>query len=184
MSQASKKKRSRAKPSTAIDLIQSKASDKDSESEEDDELREVEGPSASKKTKTSGGSSDEPRVTIYPILLKPCAPVVKYRKNKIPPPEEVVKSPFFITYDSSMNSFLELLANRLNTTQFNINKDQIQWKPEKPKNAQRKPLVDEDGFSAMLASIRGSKRDAERVVNVYLPPPKIPETTASDDKVQ
>lgn len=119
LSQASSKKHCHAKLSAAMYLIQHK------ESKEDDELHEVVGLSASKKTKTIGSSSDRPQVTIYPIHLKPCAPVVKYWKNKIPPLEEVVKSPFFITFDSSMNNFLELLANRFNTMQSNVNKNQI-----------------------------------------------------------
>lgn len=140
--------------------------DPGSQGSDDEGLCEVDA-SATKKPKIS---ADE-HITVHPIILKPRPATLKARKQMKQAYDELVQSPFFMGPTTTMDDMHDLLAVRLRTAVANLDTDRLQWRFEKPKNAPLKPLVDLDGFSAMMRAVAG-KRGPDRIINLYLPPLK------------
>ncbi|KAF8191081.1 hypothetical protein K438DRAFT_1970824 [Mycena galopus ATCC 62051] len=85
----------------------------------------------------------------------------------------VTKPPGPVLTSKPYAALLSAIASELPCCVENIVKSEITWKPKLPKSADKLPLQNEIGYTALVMDIE-AKTPEKRVVLLYMPPPMKP----------
>ncbi|KAL6300586.1 hypothetical protein BKA93DRAFT_752551 [Sparassis latifolia] len=177
-----KRKASKGRKSAPSVVVSDDSADEENmplahESEEEDES------ASTRNKKKQKIDNKEVEVTAYIHVIVPAAASSRPSKSK-PTPDTVVKrGPFFFKlHGITLPDFLSSLATATPCRCDAILVNKCQWKFETPKNAELKPLSDENSFKAMLTSLGQRKKDL--VIIISMPEPAkaaVPWETGDDE---
>jgi len=146
----------------------------DDDDDDDSDIEIVE--SVIKKTKLGVQAADEDddasvQISIY-ISVSSAAPHITRvgtRTIKAPPPKITPRGPFTFSSSLAYKPFLSLIAKAVRCLPTSLVASQMQWKFDRPGNAQPRPIMDEVGYSVMISTIVGRHKDF--VISITMPPP-------------
>lgn len=140
--------------------------DDDNNNDDDDDILSEPVP-AKKKAKFD---PDGVSVAAYiNVRIPPAVPARMGQKQKVTD-TIVQRGPFFFDISESYTGFLDQVAATTPCTLSALVTSKIQWKFESPKTAEPKPLGDENGYKAMITSLK--QRNKGHVVMIFMPEPK------------
>lgn len=98
---------------------------------------------------------------------------------KAPPPKITPRGPF--TFSSSLvyKPFLSLVAKAVRCLPTSLVASQMQWKFDRPGNAQQRPIMDEVGYNVMITTIVGWHKDFVISISMPLPAPSIQDVVST-----
>ncbi|KAJ7792977.1 hypothetical protein B0H14DRAFT_3159858, partial [Mycena olivaceomarginata] len=119
----------------------------------------------------SDADEPPPSITYYIYIV---TPVVATAKKKAAADNDFLqKGPFSLHISRSYSSLLISIAAELPCHPENLNKSTLVWKPKKPKNAEKLPLVSDKGYKAMATEMK-EKMANNCAVLLYMPAPMKP----------
>jgi hypothetical protein len=110
-------------------------------------------------------------MSVYLYVETPPPPALNVRKRATrPPPTQTTElGPYIFNSSINYTDFLRILADGCCTKTANLAIDTLQWKFDRPGNAQKKPLSTKTAFDVMIQSLKDRHKDY--VFSVYMRPP-------------
>jgi hypothetical protein len=112
------------------------------------------------------------KVLMYVNVETPPPPPVRVagRVTKLPGPKITVRGPFAFQSNISYADFLSIVAKGVGTRSANcIVRAEMQWRFDRPANAAKRPVTNEEGYEAMITTILTKSKDY--AITVSIPPP-------------
>ncbi|KAJ7842585.1 hypothetical protein B0H13DRAFT_2365161 [Mycena leptocephala] len=131
---------------------------------------------SSKKPKHSlpeddSNTNDSVEMSVYLYVETPPPPALNVRKRATrPPPTQTTElGPYIFNSSINYTDFLRILADGCCTKTANLAIDTLQWKFDRPGNAQKKVLSTKTAFDVMIQSLKDRHKDY--VFSVYMRSP-------------